>query len=186
MINTYEELISTGEQLAKEYKFTKAFDVFKEARDLDKNNPIAYIAAAKACYLTKQYNASIALHIVGVLLLSDLPGNPSLISTHYFDNAKHIANGILITDESLQKQIMEFLSIDKEHLEYATDAYKYSLLGEPGKASYDTFIEILTLDVYNKFEDAMGRIGIHYINNLIENYPSKEEAIKHLIKNINW
>lgn len=186
MVSKYDELINTGKQLEKEYKFTKAFDVFKEAKEMDASNPKAYISAGEACYLTKQYSESVVLHIIGVMLLSNLPENSGIINSDYDVNAEHIANGLLIEDESLQNQVMEFLNINKEQLNLATDAYKYSLLGSTGKGSYDIFIEILTIDTYHKYQDVMSTIGLHYINNVIKSYNSRDEVISHFTKNINW
>lgn len=185
MTKTYDELLKEAKQLERDYKFTKAFEVYKEAKELDDKNPKAYIEAAKAAYVTKQYSESVVLHIIGVLL-SMMKKKVDTVNKEYSRNAEHIANCLLIQEESLQKQVMDFLDLNKEQLEYATDAYKYSLLGSSGRSSYDTFIELLTSEIYTDFQDIMITLGLKYINNLLESYPSKEAIISHFSKNLSW
>ncbi len=185
-MNKYETLIETGIQLNDEYKFQEAFDIFKEAKELDKNNPSAYIEAAKTCHLTKQFNSAVALHVVGVLLLSKKPHNPSTIATHYYENGKHVANALLLIDESLQTQMLDYLEINKDQLKLAMDAYKYSLLETAGKSYYMQYTEELTMKIYSKYQDTLSNIGIHYINSLINNNLTKEHIIKRFLENINW
>lgn len=184
-MKNYNDLIENGIALTDDFKFIEALDVFKEAKTIDSENSVAYIEAAKTCYLTKQYSSAVALHIVGLLQQVKKPNNPSTIA-FYSEGTRHIANSLIMTEPSLQTQIKEVLLLSDNQMKLATDAYAYSLLRNSGKTHYKTYRDQLTKELFDEVQLTLSKIGTEYIKSILAKGSSQEELIAYFLKNINW